>query len=91
MNERVTMANAVHPGQILWDCIKGERVTATAVARQLGMSRGNLYRTLSGRAPLTARLALALEHDLGWSNAEFWMRLQANYDLALERRRRDAA
>ena len=28
---------------------------------------------------------------VGWSNAEFWMRLQANYDLAQERRKQAAA
>ena len=28
---------------------------------------------------------------VGWSNAEFWMRLQASYDLAQERRKQAAA
>ena len=30
-------------------------------------------------------MALALE-PVGWSNADHWMRLQADYDLAQERR-----
>jgi len=35
-------------------------------------------------------MALALERQ-GWSNADFWMRLQAAYDLAQARRRASAA
>ena len=34
-------------------------------------------------------MALALER-IGWSNASFWMRLQAAYELAQERRRQAA-
>ena len=35
-------------------------------------------------------MALALE-GIGWSNAGFWMRLQASYELAQARRDRAAA
>ena len=35
-------------------------------------------------------LALALER-IGWSNAGFWMRLQAGYELAQARRAQAAA
>ena len=45
---------------------------------------------LQGRSPVTAALALSLEAQ-GWSNAEFWLRCQAHYDLAQERLRRDRA
>ena len=34
-------------------------------------------------------MAIALER-LGWSDAGFWMRLQAAYELAQERRRQAA-
>ena len=34
-------------------------------------------------------MALALER-MGWSNAGYWMRLQAAYELARERRRQAA-
>ena len=34
-------------------------------------------------------MALALER-IGWSNANFWMRMQANYDLAQARREMEA-
>ena len=47
----------------------------------LGMDRGNLYRLLRGRIAVSPRTAVALER-IGWSNAEFWCRRQALYDLA---------
>ena len=34
-------------------------------------------------------MAIALER-MGWSNAAYWMRLQAAYELAQERRRQAA-
>ena len=49
-----------------------------------------LDRLLKGTAPVTARPALRLEEQ-GWSNSEFWLRLQAAYDLATEQLRRTEA
>ena len=40
-----------------------------------------MYRLVNGRIGISPKVALGLE-NLGWSNAEFWMRLQAQYDLA---------
>lgn len=54
------------------------------------MSRSSLYRLIRGEVPVTASVALALERQ-GWSNAEFWLRLQNQFDLARERRRETAA
>ena len=44
---------------------------------------------LNGKAGISPAMALALER-IGWSNASFWMRLQAAYELAQERRRQAA-
>ena len=46
-------------------------------------------RLLSGQARLTTAIALAIER-LDWDDAEYWMRLQASYDLARERRKQAA-
>lgn len=56
-------------------------VSAAETARQLGVPRGELAAFLDGKAGLGPLLALDLER-IGWSNAEYWMRLQAAYDLA---------
>ena len=61
-------------------------LTITDTAREMGISRTTLYRILSGKQPISAGLALALE-QMGWSNAEFWMRRQANFDLAVARKK----
>ena len=55
-------------------------------AEHLGTSEATLADVLDGRSRLSLRLALALER-LGWSTAGFWMRVQAGYVLAEERRR----
>ena len=64
--------------------------TVAECARRLGLSRTTLSRVLNGRQGITPAIALSLEH-LGWSDADTWMRLQATYDLAQERRRHEAA
>ena len=78
-----------HPGEtIRYDCLGALGVGEAA--RLLGVSRETLAPVLQGRSPVTAALALSLEAQ-GWSNAEFWLRCQAHYDLAQERLRRDRA
>ena len=88
--ERVTLANPCHPGEILRDWIDGHRETVTNAAKRLGFSRAKLNRILAGRASVSADTALRLER-LGWSKADFWLRLQNAYDLAQERRKAKAA
>lgn len=80
-----TMIDPAHPGETLRECIAGESLTVTGAAERLGMSRATLNRLLAGQAGVTASHALSFER-CGWSNAEFWMRRQAAYDLALARR-----
>lgn len=77
-----------HPGESIRDAMHDAGMSATQLAVALGMERGNLYRLLRGQISISPRTAVALER-LGWSNAEFWCRRQALYDLA--RYRRDAA
>ena len=62
----------------------------TECALRLGVTRNTLSRLLNGRAGVSPAMALALER-LGWSNADHWMRMQASYDLAQERRKQTAA
>ena len=59
----------------------------TECAKHLGVARESLSRVLNGNAAVSPRLAL---ERVGWSNAEHWLRVQAGYDLARERRRQAA-
>lgn len=80
------MVNPPHPGESVRECIEEASLTVTECAQRIGVTRTSLSRLLNGRIGISARVALGLE-ALGWSNAEFWMRLQAHYDLAQERLR----
>ena len=84
------MVNPTHPGESIRNCIDESSWTVTECAARIGVSRNNLSRLLNGRIGISARVALGLE-AVGWRNAEFWMHLQANYDLAQERRKQAAA
>ena len=77
-----------HPGESIRDAMRDAGMSAKQLAVALGMERGNLYRLLRGQISISPRTAVALER-FGWSNAEFWCRRQALYDLA--RYRRDTA
>ena len=52
------------------------------------MARHTLSRVLHGHAAISPEMAIRLE-KAGWSTAEFWLRLQAAYDLAQARQRED--
>ena len=47
----------------------------------VAVARVTFSRVLNGQAGISPEMALKLE-AAGWSNADFWMRLQAAYDLA---------
>lgn len=75
------MINPPHPGESVQECIDEAGITAKECATRIGVTPNNMYRLLNGHIGVSPKVALGLE-GLGWSNAEFWMRLQAQYDLA---------
>lgn len=81
----MSLRNPPHPGRVLHDLwLEGRPLEAAA--ERVGVDVGDLRTVLDGEAPLTPKLALALE-VAGISNADFWMRMQGSYDLAQERLR----
>src|SRR6516165_42246 len=71
----------VHPGEILREDILPEiGLSVTATAKALGVSRQMVHDILAERKPLSAIMCLRISRLLGGS-PEFWMRLQAEYDL----------
>jgi addiction module HigA family antidote len=72
---------AVHPGEIIKeDILPSTGLSVTATAKALGVSRQMLHDILAERKPLSAVMCLKLSRLFG-SSPEFWMRLQAAYDL----------
>jgi addiction module HigA family antidote len=71
----------VHPGEILREDVLPEvGLSVTATARALGVSRQMVHEILAERRPLSAVMCLKVSRLFG-STPEFWMRLQAEYDL----------
>ena len=78
-----------HPGASIRDSMEAMGCTVTECAQRLGTPRENLSRLLNGHIGVSPAMALALER-IGWSNAKFWIRRQAYFDLDQERRRQAA-
>ena len=75
-----TMHDPAHPGESLRDAMAAAGWTVTEAAAKLGFTRQTFSRVLNGRTGISPAMALALER-IGWSNAAFWVRRQAQYDL----------
>lgn len=85
----MTASNPSHPSVSIRDCLKEVDWSVNEFAANLGVSRNTASRLLNGRCGISPAVALALER-IGWSDADFWMRRQANYDLARARREMEA-
>ena len=89
--ERATMTerNPLHPGEILQDSLAEVGWTAQEFADKLGVNRSDVVQLLDGNGRISPTIAKALER-IGWSNADFWLRLQAGHDRAVSRRAKAA-
>ena len=86
----MAMYNPAHPGAAIRANLEELGWTVTECARKLGVARNTLSRLLNERIGISPAMALGLER-LGWSDADFWIRVQGGYDLAQERMRQEAA
>ena len=85
----MAMKSPPHPGRsIKQNCLEPLGLSVTEGARVLGVARHTLSRVLNGHAAISPEMAIRLE-KVGWSTAEFWLRRQTSYDLALARRSED--
>lgn len=72
----------VHPGPWLKNnCIEPHRMTVTATAAHLKVTRVALSNLLNGKAALSPDMAMRFEDAFG-IKAETLLRMQAAYDLA---------
>jgi antitoxin HigA-1 len=71
----------IHPGEILYeDLMKPLGLSQAKLAAELGVNPGRISQIVAGRRGITADTALRLARYFGTS-PEFWMNLQARYDL----------
>lgn len=71
----------IHPGETLWeDFMQPLGLSASRLALELHVPVTRVNDIVRGRRSVTADTALRLSRYFGTS-AQFWMNLQANYDL----------
>jgi len=81
----------VHPGEMLLEeFIRPHGLSPIRTATRLGVPRTRIERLVAGETRVSADTALRLERLFG-ASAEFWLALQAKYDLIQARRRDDPA
>lgn len=71
---------AVHPGEILGEEIETRGVTPAIVARDIDVPANRISEIIAGRRNITPDTAFRLSLYFGTS-AEFWLNLQAHYEL----------
>jgi antitoxin HigA-1 len=81
------MKNPPHPGDFIrTEIIQPARLTVTAAASALQVSRPALSSLLNAKASLSGDMALRIEKAFG-VKMDTLMRMQASYDIAQTRRR----
>ena len=70
----------IHPGEFLRETLEGLDVTQAEFARAIGVSAMRISHVVKGARPVTAELALLFGRALGQS-PQYWLNLQAAYDL----------
>jgi len=70
----------IHPGEILAEELREIGVTPTELARQVEVPANRISEIIRGRRGITGDTALRLGHWFGTA-PQFWINLQAAYDL----------
>lgn len=82
----MSMKSPVHPGQVVrHDCLEPLRLSVTAAARVLGVTRQALNNIVNGKSGISPEMAIRLSKAFG-STPETWLRMQVAYDLAQARK-----
>lgn len=80
------MIEPIHPGEILLeDFINGFGITQNKLAVSIRVPPRRINEIVHGKRGITADTAIRLARYFGTSE-EFWMNLQSNYELRIERR-----
>ena len=78
----LTPAYATHPGEMLADELEARGIKQQEFAQQIGMQKSQLNEIIKGKRSINAEVAVLIEAALNIP-ADFWLKSQNNYDLAL--------
>lgn len=73
---------AVHPGETLAEEMAARKLSANALALKLRIPANRLTEIVAGKRGISAETALRLGRYFG-TGAQFWVNLQARYELAV--------
>jgi antitoxin HigA-1 len=76
---------AIHPGEFLREILEDRDISQAQFARAIGMAPMRISHVVKGTRPVTAELALLFGRALGQS-PQYWLNLQAAYDLKIAER-----
>jgi len=77
---------AIHPGEHLAEELEALDMSATELARKIGVPTNRVTQIFNGKRAITGDTALRLGHFFGTS-AQFWLNLQNIYDLRLAQKK----
>ena len=76
---------SIHPGEFLREILEENRLSQAHFARVIGVAPMRISHVVNGTRPVTAELALLFGRAFGQS-PQYWLNLQAAYDLKLAER-----
>jgi antitoxin HigA-1 len=83
------MAPVAHPGRLLKRELAVRKLSANRLAIDLGVPSGRITDIINGRRSISADTAVRLGRYFG-NNAQFWLDLQSQHDIAVIERERGA-
>ena len=83
--KRIFTDVVLHPGEVLNDEIIAREILQKDFAKKLKLLTPHFNDLLKGKRHISARIALKIEKELG-IEADYWLRLQMTYDLALAKK-----
>lgn len=89
MIRNINAYKGIHPGKIVKRCLKKRGLSQCAFAELIHISRQSVNAVITGRRPLTGKIALKIEKELGYEEG-FLLILQTAYQTA-EYKRKEAS
>lgn len=83
--KRIFTDITLHPGEVLADEINAREILQKDFAKKIKLLAPHFNDLLKGKRHISARIALKLEKELG-IEADYWLRLQIAYDLAIAKK-----
>jgi addiction module HigA family antidote len=82
MTKHEQTMSPIHPGELLQEILEELGISAYALAKSIGKAPIQISRILTCKSSISAPMARLIGASLG-TTAQYWVNLQAHYDLEL--------